>query len=184
MKLRLGQSPVQILRRTFYFSRAGRQRLEVRIIRFVYSVQYLGAKLRVQRKPFTENSGDAQVQSIDTVDNISVNKQRQVPRTSTAPRHDLGCVSYDGTQDPMIHKVQKTVEIVQVQFIDKMVEISEIMLSKNKCQRSRRNGNSRKLTDKIVYVPVVLKRQCQPSESQRQVQKDPNVSPQPNQRQV
>ena len=63
----------------------------------------------------------------------------------------------------MIQKMQKTVEILQVQFIDKVVEISETMQNKDKCQRSRRNGNSWKLTDRIVDVPVVLKRQCQPS---------------------
>ena len=44
-----------------------------------------------------------------------------------------------------------------------MVEISEVMQNKDKCQRSRRNGNSRKLTGRIVDVPVVLKRQCHPS---------------------
>ena len=60
-------------------------------------------------------------------------------------------------------KMHKTVEILQVQFIDKVVEISEIMQSKGKCQKSRRNGNSRKFTDRIVDVPVVLKRLCQPS---------------------
>ena len=96
-----------------------------------------------------------QVQSIDTVDNISVNRQWQW--------QDPGDVSCDGTQVPMIQKMQKTVEILQVQFIDKVVEISEIMQSKDNCRRSRRNGNSRKFTDIIVDVPVVLKRQCQPS---------------------
>ena len=44
-----------------------------------------------------------------------------------------------------------------------LVEISETMQNKDKCPRSRRNGNSRKFTDRIVDVPVVLKRQCQPS---------------------
>ena len=44
-----------------------------------------------------------------------------------------------------------------------LVEICEIMQNKDKCQRSRRNGHSRKFTDRIVDVPVVLKRQCQPS---------------------
>ena len=104
-----------------------------------------------------------QVQSIDTVDNISVNRQRQVPRTGTAQWQDLGDVSCDATQVPMIQKAQKTFEILKVQFIDKVVEISEIMQSKDKCQRSRRNGNSRKFADRIVDVPVVLKTQCQPN---------------------
>ena len=58
----------------------------------------------------------------------------------------------------MIQKVQKTVEILIVQFIDKFVEISEIMQSTDKCQRPRRNGNSWKFTERIVDVPVVLKR--------------------------
>ena len=88
-----------------------------------------------------------QVQSIDTVDNISVNRQRQVPRTGMAQWQDPGDVSCDATQVPRIQKVQKTVEILQVQFIDKVVEISEIMQSKDKCQRSRRNGHSRKFTE-------------------------------------
>ena len=93
----------------------------------------------------------------------------------------------------MIQKMQKTVEILQVQFIDKLVEISKIMQSKDKCQRSRRNGNSLKFTDKNVDVPVVLERQqCQPSTQvldripttgakDATMQKDPNVSPQSNQ---
>ena len=63
----------------------------------------------------------------------------------------------------MIQKMQKTVEILQLQFIDKVVEISEIMQGKDKCQRSRRYGNSRKFPNRIVDVPVVLKRQCQPT---------------------
>ena len=75
-----------------------------------------------------------QVQSIDTVYNISVNMQRQVPRT--AQWQDPGDVSCDATQVLMIHKVQKTVEILQVQFIDKVVEISEITQSEDKCQKS------------------------------------------------
>ena len=86
-----------------------------------------------------------QVQSIDTVDNISMKRQRQVPRTSTAQWQDPGDVSFDATQVPMIQKMQKTVGILQVQFIDKVVEISEIMHSKDKCQRSRRNGISREV---------------------------------------
>ena len=53
----------------------------------------------------------------------------------------------------MTQKVQKTVEILQVPFIDRD--------GKDKCQRSRRYANSWKFTDRIVDVPVVLKRQCQ-----------------------
>ena len=93
----------------------------------------------------------------------------------------------------MIQKVQKTVEILQVQLIDKVVEFSEIMQSKDKCQGSRTNGNSRKFTDRIVDVPVVLKRQCQPSAQvlerfpttgvkDTKMQKDPFVSPQATQK--
>ena len=92
----------------------------------------------------------------------------------------------------MIQKVQRTVAILQVQFIHKVVEISEIMQSKDKCQRSRSNGNSRKFTDRIVDVPVVPKRQCQPNVQvfnripktvveDATMQKDPNVSSQSNQ---
>ena len=132
------------------------------------------------------------MQSIDTVDNISVNRQRQVPRTGTAQWQDSGDVFCDATQVPMIQKMQDTVEILQVQFIDKVVEISVIMQSKDKCQRSRRNGNSLKFTDRIVDVPVVLKRQCLPSAQvldqvpttgakDAKMQKDPNVSPQASQ---
>ena len=64
----------------------------------------------------------------------------------------------------MIQTTQKTVEILQVQFIDMVAEIFEIMPSKDKCQRSRRCGNSRKFTDKNLDVPIVLKRQCQPGD--------------------
>ena len=59
-----------------------------------------------------------QVQSIDTVDHISVNRQRQVPRTGTAQWQDPGDVSCEATHVPMIQKMQKTAEILQVQFID------------------------------------------------------------------
>ena len=59
-----------------------------------------------------------QVQSIDTVDHISVNRQRQVPRTGTAQWQDPGDVSCEATRVPMIQKMQKTAEILQVQFID------------------------------------------------------------------
>ena len=53
-----------------------------------------------------------QVQSIDTVDNIYVNRQRQVPRTGTAQWQDPGDVSCEATQVPMNQKMQKTVEIL------------------------------------------------------------------------
>ena len=52
-----------------------------------------------------------------------------------------GDVRCEATQVPMIQKMQKTVEIPQVQFIDQVVEISEITQSKDKCKRSRRYGN-------------------------------------------
>ena len=92
----------------------------------------------------------------------------------------------------MIQTTQKTVEILQVQFIDKVVEISQIVPSKDKCQRSRRCGNSRKFTDKNLDVPIVLKRQCQPSAQvpdripttdveDARMQKGQNVSPQASQ---
>ena len=86
-----------------------------------------------------------------------------MPRTSTTQWQDLGNIKCDATQVPMIQKMQKTVEILQVQLIDKVVEISEIMQNKDKCQRSRKNGNSRKFTDRIVDVPIARKRQCQPN---------------------
>ena len=75
-----------------------------------------------------------QVQSIDTVDNISVNRQRQLEilEMSVVTQHKF----------PMIQKVQKTVEILQVQLIDKVVEIFEIMESKDKCQRSTESRGS------------------------------------------
>ena len=60
-----------------------------------------------------------------------VNRQRQVPRTGTAQWQDPGDVSFDATQVPLIQKMQKTVEILQFQFIDKVVEISEIMQNKD-----------------------------------------------------
>ena len=66
-----------------------------------------------------------QVQSIDTVDNISVKRQRQVPCTGTARWQDPGDVSCDATQVPMIQKIQKTVEILQVPQIDKVTEIPQ-----------------------------------------------------------
>ena len=64
-----------------------------------------------------------QVQSIDTVDNISVNRQRQVPRTGTAQWQDPGDVSCDAKQVPMIQKMQKTVEILLVPHTDKVIEV-------------------------------------------------------------
>ena len=66
-----------------------------------------------------------QVQSITTVDNISVNRQRQVQRRGTAQWQVVNC---DATQVPMIQKVQKTVEILQVQHIDKVVEVFQAQL--------------------------------------------------------
>ena len=36
--------------------------------------------------------------------------------------------------------------------------------SKDKCQRYKRHRNSWKFTDRIVDVPIVLKRQCQPAQ--------------------
>ena len=65
-----------------------------------------------QPNPCTDNSGDA------SDADISVNRQRQVPRTGTAQWQDPGDVSCDATQVPMIQKVQKTAEILQFQFID------------------------------------------------------------------
>ena len=102
------------------------------------------------------------MQSTDTVDNIAVDRQRQVPRTGPAQWQDPGDVSCDAK--------------------------SSHDHSKDNCQRSRRNGNSRKFTDRIVDVPVVLSRQCQPSAqvldqapttgaNDAKMQKDPNVSP-------
>ena len=64
-----------------------------------------------------------QVQPIDTVDHISVNRHRQVPRTGTAQWQDLGDVSCEATHVPMIQQMQKTVEILQVSHIDKVLEI-------------------------------------------------------------
>ena len=61
------------------------------------------------------------MQSIDTVDNISVNKQRQLPRTGTAQWQDLGDVICDATQVPMIQKMQKTVGILQIPHIDRVM---------------------------------------------------------------
>ena len=95
--------------------------------------------------------------SIDTVDNISVNRQRQVPRTGTAQWQDPGDVSCDATQIPMIQKMHKTVEILQVSHIDKVVE--------NQCQPSAQ------VFDRIPATDA----------KDATMQKDPNVSPQSNQ---
>ena len=61
------------------------------------------------------------IRSIDTVDNISVNRQKQVLRTGTAQWQDPGAVRCQATHVPMIQKMQKTFEILQVQFIDQVV---------------------------------------------------------------
>ena len=82
-----------------------------------------------------------QVQSIDTVDHISVNKQRQVPRAGTAQWQDLGDVSCDGTHVSMIQKMQKTVEILQVPHIDKVIGIPQAQLM-----------------DEAVEVPEIMQR--------------------------
>ena len=68
------------------------------------------------------------VQSIGTIDHISVNKQRQVPRTSTAQWQDPGDVCCEATPVPMIQKMQKTVEILQVPHIDNVKEIPQAQL--------------------------------------------------------
>ena len=68
------------------------------------------------------------MQSIDTVDHISVNKQRQVPRPSTAQWQDPEDVCCEATDVPMIQKMQKTVEILQVPHINKVMEIPQAQL--------------------------------------------------------
>ena len=83
--------------------------------------QYIEKEIDVPRGVTKESSSSPhrsprtvemhQVQSIDTVDDISVNRQRQVPRTGTAQWQDLGDVSCDATQVPMIQKMRETVEI-------------------------------------------------------------------------
>ena len=88
--------------------------------------------------------------------------------------------------------MQKTAEILQVQFIDKVDEISEITQNKDQCQKSRKYGNSMKFTDRIAHVPLMLKRQCQPSAQvldqvpttgakDANMPEDQNVSPQSSQ---
>ena len=69
-----------------------------------------------------------QVQYTVTVDNISVNRQRQVPRTCTAQWQDPGDVNCEATNVPMIQKMQKTVEILQVQHINKVIEFPQAQL--------------------------------------------------------
>ena len=51
MKLVVSQSPVQILRRTFSWCRSGRQRLETRIIKFVFSLLGLVSRSRRHATP-------------------------------------------------------------------------------------------------------------------------------------
>ena len=68
------------------------------------------------------------MQYIDTVDNISVSRQRRVPRTGTAQWQDPGGVSCDATQIPMIQKMQKTLEILPVPHIDKVIEVPQAQL--------------------------------------------------------
>ena len=79
--------------------------------------------------------------SVDTVDNISVNRQRQVPRTGTAQWQDPGDVRCEATQIPMIQKMQKTVEILQVPHIDKEIEVPQAQL-----------------IDQAVEVPEIMQR--------------------------
>ena len=66
------------------------------------------------------------MQSVETVDNISVNRQRQVSRTDAAQWQDPGDVRL--THVPMIQKVQKTVGILQVPHIDKVIEVPQAQL--------------------------------------------------------
>ena len=93
---------------------------------------------------------------------------------------------------PRIRKGRRRLKSCKFSSSTKVVEISEIMQSKDKCQRSRRYGNSRKFPNIIVDVPVVLKRQCHPiaqvlervpttCAKDTKMQKDPNVSPQASQ---
>ena len=65
-----------------------------------------------------------EVQSVDTVDHICVNRQRQVPRTGTAQWQDPGDGSCEATHVPMIQKMQKMVETLQVPHIDKVIDSS------------------------------------------------------------
>ena len=89
----------------------------------------------------------------------------------------------------MIQKVRKTVDILQVQLIDKVVEISEITQSKDKMPKTQKVRKFEEVHRQTVDVPVMLKRQCQPSAQvfdqvpttgahDAKMQKDANVSPQ------
>ena len=103
-----------------------------------------------------------QVQSIDTIDNISVNKQRQMPRPSTAQWRDPGDVRCDATQVPTIQDHSEWWKCNRSRSsIGWRKSLSQ---SKDKCQRSKRHGNSRKFTDRIVDVPIVLKRRFRPAQ--------------------
>ena len=82
-----------------------------------------------------------QLPSIDTVDNISVNRQRQVPRSGTTQWQDPWGVSCDATQAPLIQKMQKTVEILLVQHIDKVIQVLQAQL-----------------IDEAVEVPEIMQR--------------------------
>ena len=69
-----------------------------------------------------------QVQSVETVDHISVNRQRQAPRTGTAQWQDPGDVSCEATHVPMIQKMQRAVAILQVPHIDKVINVPQAQL--------------------------------------------------------
>ena len=92
----------------------------------------------------------------------------------------------------MIQKVQKTVEILHVQFIDKVVEISEIMQSKDNCQRSRKVqklvevhrhncGRSSRAERAVLVKCSSLWSSPTTGAKDAKMQKDPNVSPQASQ---
>ena len=95
-----------------------------------------------------------QVRSIGTVDNISVNRQRQVPRTGIAQWQDIGDVRCEGNTDsrfPSFRRCRK-----------RMKSYSEITQSKDKCQIQK----ERKLAEVHRHNcgrSVVLKRHCQSS---------------------
>ena len=42
--------------------------------------------------------------------------------------------------------------------------MEEVFVAEQRQERPKRHGNSWKFTDRIVDVPVVLKRQCQPAQ--------------------
>ena len=80
----------------------------VEILEEQYIDKEIDARGMLQRKvPTAQTVKMYQVQSIDTVDNITVNKQRQVPRTGPAQWQDPGGVSCEATHVPMIQKMQK-----------------------------------------------------------------------------